>query len=489
MQSKRKVLVIYGKSTVERTGLVIQLLEASGARVSAGVLALNCIFRQVVYLRITEGMAFQEAITELSEGLELDLNPRLYPEQAVDRVIAALQQARCLIVLDNLENVLTVGQSVVPEWSLFLWALVDKDHDSQILITSREIPKDLSDPNRPKSAPNPRLVRSFPLQPAHSISLKQGLIAASVIVGLGLTTVVVGQFNQSHSQINSANRPSESDYSSSGSSEVPELPSSQTSPQVSTSNSAQPTTPNSTTNQPQGISAKSGDKGEKSATVSPPNPSRGQPRSQSRNQPRSPSNAPPVQTQTPLIDVTPKQSGFCSVCRWEKGSSQNTAPSINSNGTIEMTAAPRTDAVANTETRLIQTVENDFESTVRLKFSSTINYQRAVLGVRSSAVGGFGTLRLSMIENQRIESFIYEGEAHLANGLKSSPSDSVDLKIVKRKGQLSAYFRSQGTNDWVTVINPYSLMLPGKMDVFISVLSTDGSNSATATFSDWKITP
>jgi hypothetical protein len=480
--SKRKVLVIYGKSTVQKTALAIRLLEAGGAKVSSGMLALDCIFRQVVYLRITEGMGFQEAITELAQGLELDCNPDLYPEQAIDQIIAALQQTRYLIVLDNLENILTHGQAIVPEWSMFLWALVDKDHDSQIIITSREIPKDLADPNRPKSIPNPRFVRSFSIQPTYPISLKKGLVAGSMaIVGIGLTAMLAGRLNQPQSEVTSANLSSGSEIPSPNAPEATALPSAQnpSQPQTSTSNSVQKNTPNQTASQSEKIATKPEAKREDTAKISDPRPSTGQ---------STPTSTPP-RTNPPIAPPPLPTTRACAACRWERGSSRNTSPTISSNGTIEIVAAPGTDAVPNTENRFLQTIENDFESTVRLKFNSNINYQRATLGVRSAAKGGFGTLRLSMIENQRIESFIYSGEAHLASGLKSSSSDNVYLKIAKKNGQLSAYFRSEGSSNWVVLIAPYTLDLPSKMDVFISVLSTDSSKSATATFSDWTITP
>ena len=62
-------------------------------------------------------------------------------------------------MLDNLEDVLREGRSVSRKWGLLLWALVEREHRSQVVITSREVPKDLADPRDFSGVPNPSVVR------------------------------------------------------------------------------------------------------------------------------------------------------------------------------------------------------------------------------------------------------------------------------------------------------------------------------------------
>lgn len=80
----------------------------SGARVSSGMLTVDSLFQQIVYVPVSEGMSFNEVIEELAKGINVKLYD-LNPDQSIDRLITGLQQARCLIVLDNVENILEGG--------------------------------------------------------------------------------------------------------------------------------------------------------------------------------------------------------------------------------------------------------------------------------------------------------------------------------------------------------------------------------------------
>jgi hypothetical protein len=154
-----KVLALCGQGGIGKTSLAVKLLEACGVLVSAGSLAAGCAFGRVIYIRVSEGMSFDGVIAELAGSLEVSLSDGLRPEQMIDFVIKGLQRSRCLVVLDNLEDVLRDGRAIDRYWGRLLWALVEREHRSQVVITSREVPKDLADPRDWSGIPNPVSVR------------------------------------------------------------------------------------------------------------------------------------------------------------------------------------------------------------------------------------------------------------------------------------------------------------------------------------------
>jgi tetratricopeptide (TPR) repeat protein len=101
------------------------------------------------------------------------------PEEKIAKIILGLQQTRCLLVLDNLEPILhpaveaenpdcldspQVHRAISPDWGKLLNALVYQQHQSQMILTSREVPGDLADTRYPGLAPDAELVHIEVLQ-------------------------------------------------------------------------------------------------------------------------------------------------------------------------------------------------------------------------------------------------------------------------------------------------------------------------------------
>ena len=207
---------------------------------------------------------------------------------------------------------------------------------------------------------------------------------------------------------------------------------------------------------------------------------------------------------TSLPTKTPGQGGSSlekcglSTYYFEQGTDRNPCPIVDTNGLIKMISAPRTDINPNPqdtrklelEPRLLQRTNTDFESTVRVKFSSTTNYQRASLAVRPRNTGGYGLIRVSMLEGGRIEAIIFSNGGNHGNyKLIPHPEDIAYFKIVKKNGQLSALYKSEIGNEWKILIPPSDVTVSSEMEVFVSVLSTDQAEGAEALFSEWKVIP
>ena len=154
-----KVLVLVGQGGIGKTSLAVKLLEACGVEVRTQRLTSACDFARVLYVRVQEGLSFDGVVSELGRGLEVSLSDGMQPGQMIDALIGGLQRSHCLVVLDNLEDVLASGKALSVEWGQLLWALVDRSHDSQVVITSREVPIDLADPRDVSGIPSSVSVR------------------------------------------------------------------------------------------------------------------------------------------------------------------------------------------------------------------------------------------------------------------------------------------------------------------------------------------
>lgn len=156
---RRKVLVLVGQGGIGKTSLAVKLLEACGVEVRTQRLTSACAFGRVVYVRVQEGLSFDGVVSELARGLEVSLSDGMLPGQTIDALIGGLQRSHCLLVLDNLEDLLAAGKALSVEWGQLLWALVDRSHQSQVVITSREVPIDLADPRDMSGIPSSVSVR------------------------------------------------------------------------------------------------------------------------------------------------------------------------------------------------------------------------------------------------------------------------------------------------------------------------------------------
>ncbi len=159
-----KVAVIVGQGGIGKTSLAVKLLEAIGVDLAAATLSPECPYQQVICTKIDLGTSFDEVAQVVAGALQLQLADIPDAEGKIRALLGALSQRRCLLVFDNLEDVLhppnhdRAGFAQSADWGTFLDALAYRPHSSQVVITSRELPKDLADSRCDDTEPDPELV-------------------------------------------------------------------------------------------------------------------------------------------------------------------------------------------------------------------------------------------------------------------------------------------------------------------------------------------
>jgi tetratricopeptide (TPR) repeat protein len=122
-------------------------MEASRVNLAAEILPPNCHYENALYCEVNNDSFDFLAQTFLSALGLAEHRSGATAEQIIEMILTRFHRERWLVIIDNLETLLERGscRAVSPDVGKLLYGLAYRNHNSQIVITSRKVPADLEE--------------------------------------------------------------------------------------------------------------------------------------------------------------------------------------------------------------------------------------------------------------------------------------------------------------------------------------------------------
>jgi regulation of enolase protein 1 (concanavalin A-like superfamily) len=177
---------------------------------------------------------------------------------------------------------------------------------------------------------------------------------------------------------------------------------------------------------------------------------------------------------------------------WFPGASSASTYSL-SEGRLALIAGPGTDFWydRNWAPSVEYPVAGDFQAQVRLSFAPTERWQAAGLGLRSAKDRGTW-IAIRRVSGGGNEQYLDAAQtrAYNSEGVKTIPytQNIVYLRLHRSEPLISLYYSPDG-NNWTPLLEDFVIGFPEQVEIFLFVYSTPGNRGASATFSEFMITP
>lgn len=134
-----KLLSLIGIAGIGKTALAAKLLKQIS-------ISSNPQFDILIWKSVAHAPTVQELVTDLIQiiqGTEPSSPLLEYPQATITVLLQALQSRRCLIVLDEIDAFQTMNFEQRLDYRLFFRRLIEEQHQSSFIVTSRTLTGDL----------------------------------------------------------------------------------------------------------------------------------------------------------------------------------------------------------------------------------------------------------------------------------------------------------------------------------------------------------
>ncbi|MBD2255812.1 NB-ARC domain-containing protein [Nostoc parmelioides] len=166
-----KLLSLIGIAGVGKTALAAKFLNQISS-------SCNAQFERLIWKSVAHAPTVQELVNDLIQVVQDTESPSTlleYTQVNITSLLQALQSRRCLIVLDGIDTFQTTNFEQRLDYRLFFRRLIEEQHQSFFIVTSRALPLDFKTLSRAKRPLQYIKIKGLDSESAMKLLLANGL--------------------------------------------------------------------------------------------------------------------------------------------------------------------------------------------------------------------------------------------------------------------------------------------------------------------------